>query len=183
MPMIEITDSDFSRLQKLATPFVDTPATTLARVLDYFESRTGQSLEKPVPKETSNITVYSEKNLPPLTHTKVRSAKFGDASPDKMTWDSLVRLALTEMVKSGSPVGDLYRIVGAHVEGGKKETDGYKYIPAQNFSYQGVSATDAVKIITKCAQFLAYSVRIEFEWRSKEAAYKPGERAILNLYA
>jgi len=38
MPTIEIYEADFSRLQRLAVPLVDTPATVFARLLDFYES-------------------------------------------------------------------------------------------------------------------------------------------------
>lgn len=182
MPTIEITETDFARLQKLATPFVDTPATTLSRVLDQYEANGNQqtfTAEKPVKASTT----YTENNLPPLRHTKILDAAFGDKSPEKMTWDALVRMALISTLSKVASVRELYRAAGANVAEGKKETDGYKYVAAHDFSYQGVSAEDAVKIITRCAKHLGAKARVEFEWRNKDGAYRPGERATLVLAA
>jgi hypothetical protein len=43
MPVIRIPDSVFERLQKHATPFVDTPATVIERLLDAVESKQSSS--------------------------------------------------------------------------------------------------------------------------------------------
>lgn len=177
MPTIEITDEDFARLQKLATPFIDTPATTLSRVLDHYEASGNPQPPKPV----SRLTTYGEHNLPPLTHTSVLDASFGAQTPEKATWDALVRLALISTLRQVRSVHELRTASGANVTQGRKETDGYKFVSDHQFSYQGVSAEDAVKIITRCAKFLQTTVSVEFEWRNKEGAYRPGKRARLAL--
>jgi hypothetical protein len=180
MPNIEITDADFVRLQKLATPFIDTPATTIARVLDFYEEN-GPVLKTPSTTSSPNGTEYSERTVPPLVHTKVLEADFGGKAPDRMTWDSLVRLALNKTLEKAASARELYRLSGANVVEGKREVDGYKYVPKQGYSYQGVSAEDAVKIISRCARHLGETVKVEFEWRNKDGAHRPGGRGILYL--
>lgn len=177
MPTIEITDEDFARLQKLATPFIDTPATTLSRVLDHFEADGSSKPASPDPL----YPTYTEQRLPPLTHTRILDARLGDLTPERATWDALVRLSLICTLKQVGSVRELRTASGANVAQGKKETDGYRFVPGHQFSYQGVSAEDAVQIITRCAKVLGETVLVEFEWRNKEGAYRPGERARLTL--
>ena len=43
---IRISESTFSRLQHLATPFVDTPATVIDKLLDFFEGQKHDDLPK-----------------------------------------------------------------------------------------------------------------------------------------
>lgn len=43
MPAIEIPDSLFTRLQKLAVPLVDTPVTVIERLLSSYEAQPGQA--------------------------------------------------------------------------------------------------------------------------------------------
>ena len=87
-------------------------------------------------------------------------------------------LALVSAHTSSGGIQNLYRIEGANVVPGKKVTEGYKNVPGQDFSYQGVSATGAVEIIRRCAKALHCGACIEFEWRNKKDALHPGERAV-----
>jgi len=180
MPTIEITDHDFTRLQKVAVPFIDTPATAFTKVMDAFERSIASTdpAEAPV-QAASNLPVYHHDNLPPLTHTKLLEARFGGVQPEKAAWDALVRLALLEVRNKVGTVQELRKIAAANVVEGRKDDEGYKFLPENGFSYQGVSAEDAVKIVFRCAKGLKVDFSAEFEWRSKEDAYRPGERARL----
>ena len=40
-PVIRISESIYERLQELATPFVDTPASIIERLLDHYEAVKG----------------------------------------------------------------------------------------------------------------------------------------------
>ena len=55
MPVIRVPDDVFSRLQKIATPLVDTPASVVKRLLDLHESiqRPNAPAAPPALKETS----------------------------------------------------------------------------------------------------------------------------------
>lgn len=180
MPTIEITDHDFTRLQKVAVPFIDTPATAFTKVMDAFERSMGcaNSVDVPVPA-ASTLPVYHHDNLPPLTHTKLLEARFGGVQPEKAAWDALVRLALVEVRNKVGTIQDLRKMAAANVVEGRKDDEGYKFLPEHGFSYQGVSAEDAVKIVFRCAKGLKVDFAAEFEWRSKEDAYRRGERARL----
>jgi hypothetical protein len=180
MPTIEITDHDFARLQKVAIPFIDTPATAFTKVMDAFEGNNtivGPALA--LVRTECALPVYHHDNLPPLTHTKLLEARFGDVQPEKSSWDALVRLALVEVRKKVGTIQDLRKMAAANVVEGRKDDEGYKFLPEHGFSYQGVSAEDAVKIVFRCAKGLKVDFSAEFEWRSKEDAYRPGERARL----
>ena len=112
MPAIEIHEADFSRLQRIAVPLVDTPASVFSRLLDFYESidKASEPVQLlPLPRSD----VFGAQAIPPMVHTKLLSAKFGDIEPDKATWDSLVRLALIMTHESnGKSVPDLRRQAG-----------------------------------------------------------------------
>jgi hypothetical protein len=63
MPVIRIPDAVYERLQKYATPFVDTPATVIERLLDVFESKQHQDNLTPMllPASRSTALVEEEK--------------------------------------------------------------------------------------------------------------------------
>lgn len=184
MPTIEITDHDFARLQKVAVPFIDTPATAFTKVMDAFErANTATAAPASAPIAPANLPVYHHDNLPPLTHTKLLEATFDGKQPEKVAWDALVRLALIETKQQAGSIQGMRKIAAANIVEGRKDDEGYKFLPEHGFSYQGVSAEDAVKIVFRCAKGLKVNFFAEFEWRSKDDAYRPGERARLEYRA
>jgi hypothetical protein len=176
MPTIEISQVDFARLQALATPFVDTPASVVSRLLD---SATGK--KNPTDAASKHVTSVSNsyygKDLPPLRHTKFLRGEFDGESPRKNQWNSLVEIGLEKaFAESGGDVRKVHAWCGANIIAGRKEDEGYAYISDKGFSYQRVSAEDAGKILVRLAEFLSVDLEIIFEWRAKEGAYKPTER-------
>lgn len=177
MPRIEITDHDYSRLQGYAEAFVDTPATALTKALDLLE---GQKVENdgctPTVVDAQQLAIcYGPTSLPPLTHTKVVSGRLGEMEPDKANWDGMVRLALCALFEKYHDVSEVRRRSGANVVKGEKYDEGYKPLEGLGFSFQGVSAKDAVKILLRAARDLSVSLEIEFVWREKPDAFKPGQ--------
>jgi len=170
--MIEVSDSDFQRLKKLAEPFVDTPGSVVARLLDHFEQ--AAVVEPQTKGDRLPLLAF---DLPPLTHAKLLMARFGGREPDRLTWDGLLRLAMTQTAARVSEFGELKRVLGANLVQGEKTDQGYKYLAPLRISYQGVSAEDAMRIVIRASKYLSAICEFEFEWRRKEGAFRPGDRA------
>ena len=179
MRQIDVEERDWVRLQGYAKPFEDTPASVVSRVLDFYE-RNHEERSRDAWNEAW-VADYGPHSLPPLRHAKVLSADVQGQTPDKRTWDAILRHVLLRVCADVGSVERLRTISGANVEEGLKTDDGYKHIAEENFSYQGVSADDAVKIINRSASYLNVPVRVEVEWRHKDGAYRPGERARIML--
>lgn len=175
---IEILDSDFVRLQTIAEPLIDTPASVVTRLLDMFER---VKVDHQPPATVKSDEKYTLETIPPLTHTKIMSGHFNNSKPSKQNWDSFVRQSLIEVLKYSESIEDLRRKSGANVKEGQFEDHGYKYVAENNFSFQGVSAEDAVKIIGRCARALDVSFEIEFIWRENPDAYRPGKRGLIKF--
>ena len=173
---IEIADSDFPRLKALAEPFVDTPATVITKLLDQFESI---GVPAKGVENQSGPTRYSLESLPPLTHTKIMSGNFNNKRPDKINWDGFVRQALMNVFDKLKSTDGVRRASGAQIRDGKFEDHGFKYIQSVGFSYQGVSAGDAIQIIGRCAREIGQPFEIEFVWRDNADAFQPGKRGII----
>src|ERR1700731_2854008 len=82
-PVIRISDEIFQRLQLLATPLVDTPATVVQKLLDSYESHNGgfkqgtQTPERtPSMSSEDGVDRFDPDSPPDLTHTEVIAAKF-----------------------------------------------------------------------------------------------------------
>jgi hypothetical protein len=187
VPTIEISDADFRRLQQIAEPLVDSSSDVCRRLLDFWFQQQQRLASPPIAADASGIHVYREPDLPALAkkkallHTKLLAGQFGDRKPDKQNWDAMVRLALVSVIDEHKTVEELRRLSGANVVSELKTDEGYKPIQDYGFSYQGVSAPDAVDIILRCARSLKQPVYLEFEWRDKAAAYRPGERAAIRF--
>lgn len=172
---IEISDSDFARLQRLAVPLVDSPASVIAKLLDMAEQdKTHKSFET---EESEKKLLGLSFEIPPLTHAKLLDASFSGEKPDKYTWDGLLRLAIKHASRKAKNFDDLRKASGARMVMGEKHDEGYKYLPELGLSYQGVSADDAMKIVTRINEFLWTECTFEFEWRKKEGAAMPGKTA------
>ncbi|MBR9650865.1 T4SS efffector SepA family protein [Thalassovita aquimarina] len=183
MPTIEITEHDFLRLQRYAEPLVDTATTAFTKVLDMLESI--NAAEEAVPsmseKNGRKVEVFGAGSIPPLRHAKLMAGSFRGKSPDKATWDAMVRLALETLFSEYGDVQMLRGTSGANVVQGQKTDEGYKYLPDLGFSYQGVSAEDAVEIIVRSARVLNANAWIDFVWRNKADAFRPGEQGRIEI--
>jgi len=177
MPKIDISEMDYERLKGLAEPFVDTPATVISRLLDQAvgcaEPALG-TIEHPLPMMLTDI--------PPLTHTKFLDGDVAGKSPPKKAWDAFLVTALNCALDALKSVDDLRRISGANLKNGRKEDEGYKFLSDRGYSYQGVSAEDAMKIVLRLCKHFQWRCNIDFEWRQKDEAFLPGKRAHLHIY-
>lgn len=59
---------------------------------------------------------------------------------------------------------------------GRKEDEGYGYLPEIDISVQGQDANAACRAIVMAAQGLGIGLDVGFMWRPKESAAYPGER-------
>ena len=164
MQHIEISDDNFQRLQKVAIPLVDTLNSVITKLIDSYETN-NSNYNNNINKIGNNYEKFEPDKIPPLLHTKLMSARFNDLVPEKTNWDSLVRLALKQVFDKYKNTGELYRLSGANVVDGQKNDEGYKFVSSHNFSYQGVSAEEAAKIVVRCAKALGCKTFFEFEWR------------------
>lgn len=177
MPTIEISQKDFARLQALATPFIDTPATVISRLLDGVADNVAGTPASSTRAGSLAGNFYYGKDLPPLRHTKFLSGEFDGEMPKKNQWNSMVEVGLIKaFAASGGDPRKIHAWCGANLVAGRKEEEGYAYLPDHGFSYQRVSAEDAGKILVRLAEFLRADLEIDFEWRDKEGAFRPMER-------
>jgi hypothetical protein len=183
MPTIEISESLFAKLQKLAVPLVDTPVTVLERLLSHYEAQTAQVSaigEQSRANENRGPQREFKATAPPsLRHTRVIEADFAGRKADG--WNSLVHVAHIEAVRRMGSVEAVRRISTAKMILGRASSDrakaGYRYVAEINACIQNVDAEHAWSNTFRLAKALKVPVEVEFEWLLRNEAAHPGKTA------
>ena len=179
MPEITVEQSTFERLQRHAEPLVDSADKVVNRALDALE-QTGSRVV--ADSGTSNSERRIDPNdLPNLTHTKVLDASLDGDILAKPNWNQILENILIRTMKRLADFGSLRKHCPVNMVQGLKENEGYRYLSEIDISVQGQPANEACRALVNAAQSLGFELEVTFEWRSKEGAAYPGERARLSL--
>jgi|SRR5579872_413038 len=177
-PTIDVSDATFGRLQKYATPLIDSGDSTVAKVLDMLEGTVVRApAQRPI---TSTIDPSGPIDL---TYTKVTGAKVcGKSLPrSQCYWNSIMLAAIHEAAKqlpAGREIGDL--IVVNHVPG-RKEVHGYKYQEDLGLSIQGQDSNYAWKAVVHLARETGITAEVDFVWYDNPKAFRPGASGQLTV--
>ncbi len=180
MPEVMIQDSTFERLQRHAKPLVDTIDSVVNRALDALEEVAGE------PAPGGRRAAEAERRidlrmLPRLTHTKVLDASIGGQAVAKPNWNLLLDDMLRRAMKRVGTFEKLQQLCPVNMVKGRKEDEGFSYLPEIDFSVQGQDSNGACRAVVMAAQGLGIALDIGFMWRHKEGAAHPGERARLQV--
>lgn len=179
MPEITIEQSTFERLQRHAHPLLDTTDSVINHALDSHELHAGTPVS---PNKLGNQERQIDpRMLPNLTHTKILQTSINGEQIDRPNWNLLLN---TMLIKSMKQLGDykkLQQLCPVNIVKGRKEDEGYGYLPEIDISVQGQDANAACRTIVTASQGLGIDIDIGFMWRQKENAAHPGERARIQL--
>lgn len=180
MPEITIQQSTYERLQRHAKAFVDTPDTVVVRALEALEQTSGQ------PDHGSGTDRKTERQLDPralpnLRHTKVLDAAVDGEPAAKLNWNSLVDDVLHLAMGRLGSFEQVRRLCPVNMVSGRKEDEGYSYLPKIDISVQGQDANGACRTLVMAAQGLGIALDVGFMWRLKDTAAHPGDRARLTI--
>jgi len=173
---IEISDITFSRLQQLAVPLVDSNDTVITKLLDAF-ARNGSSHPNGTQKPTQHSAEpqkFSASSPPSLTHTKLLAGKLNGKPLREVKWNALLVEAIRLAKAKARTPDELQRLIPVNFVRGKKEIEGYHYIPDIDLSVQGQDADAAWSSAHQIAQQLGLPIEAEFQWRTKDRAAYPG---------
>ena len=177
MPDVSLKDSTFQRLQRNATPFVDTPDAVINRALDALENsgdRQGSAVDSPTAERQIDPL-----DPPNLRHTRVLSASVAGESIPKPNWNLLVETVVVRAMSRLRHIDELRRACPVNLVHGRKSDEGYRYLDQVNLSFQGVDANDACRALVTTVQSLGIELDVTFLWRSKNGAAYPGEKGRL----
>ncbi|MFN3930867.1 MAG: T4SS efffector SepA family protein [Brevundimonas sp.] len=170
MPAVELTTATFTRLQKHAEPFVDTPDTIVNRALD--------ALEKNLSPATAldALTQFDPASPPNLTHTRPKSIELEHKKfpPELTYWNNLLTHLVRRAAEKGKTPEEIKKLVAVNAVVGEKTVNGYKHIAEAGISVQGQDAEGAWKAIYSLADGLGLPLQVEFFWYDKPEAAQPG---------
>lgn len=179
MPPFDLPEQLLNRLQHLpiTVPLVDTVPTVIEKLVDYYEAA---HKAKPNPPPRGDGVTQSTSDAPPdLTHTKLLSARIAGSSVDRPNWNALL-FEMIRRTKSHLQVSnDPGSLIVANFVKGKKEDEGYKYLPEVGLSIQGQDANSAWRAVSHISRKLGLPVDVVFMWRHKREAAYPGETSSL----
>jgi len=182
---IEIPERLLKRLQRHATPFVDTPVTVIERLVDFFEqhNRKHQRKDSSITNSkyaavgvSSEVRELDPKRPPSLFHTRVRG-EFDSTSFSN--WNDLLRIAHVHAYKEAGSFDELRKMTRAQIRKGAYSDQGYRFVPEIGVSIQGVDAGHAWEYSLRLAVRLKVPVKAEIEWRHNDKAAHPGERGVI----
>ncbi len=176
MPVVRIPDPVFERLQAIATPFVDTPATVIERLLEFYEHhQVTPSPQRPVTRVDGRP--FDPETPPDLLYTRILSAEFGGHPASN--WNELMVVAHRVAMARLKSVDALRSATLANVVTGRRADSGFHFQQDMNVSIQNVDANHAWRNSLHLARRLGTTIRVALEWRSKKGAARPGEQGTL----
>lgn len=180
---IEISEELFTRLQKLAVPFVDTPESVVERAISLLEMRSSAQENgaiKPSTPSLSKRVFKSYESLPSVKHTKPKKIVIDTLDYADNTWSGINHWVHT---RAAAIVGidALVSLSKANIKKGIKEENGFDYLPKIGCSIQRSDASTTLRQICHLVKELDFNVSIDFEWKEHNEATYPGESACLEL--
>jgi len=175
MPAIEITDSQFERLQRFAIPLVDTSITAFDKVLGLAEqtpSPPNKALEDP------EILRFTRRTLPSMKDAVILSGTIDGEVLSRHQWVDALLVTL-RVVKTKMPLVEATRGTSVNVTEQRKNTGGYRWREGLGVSVQGVSATSAARAVLDLGERYDIPVELRIRWHNSPSAAYPGQQALL----
>lgn len=180
MRTLQIPDSLFERLQKLAIPLVDNDATVIERLLDNYEfkhngNHGSSTVRKPAP--SPGVRELDPDAPGELRHTRVLVASF--AGQKAAGWNELVHVAHMQAISRLGSFEALRTATKSNIALGRQNGRGFRHVPEIDISIQNVDAEHAWANTLRLARQLNLEVQVDFEWLDKKEAHYPGARGHL----
>lgn len=171
-PTITLSETLFSRLQSLATPFIDTPETVISRLLDAYDVKAG-----PDATATTTFRAFNPAAAPNLAFTKIVSAVIDGELVDKKDnyWNKILLNLIKQAHNRGVVKSQLRKLISVNSKDGRKEDEGYRYIPEADISVQLQDANAAWRAIYNVIEAMGFGLVVKFSWYDNPKAQHPGE--------
>ena len=180
MISVEIPDDLYKRLEKHAKGFT-TPAAVISMALDALEKQGSKEFYRPLKDGNNEKASFEALSPPSLTHTKVVAASFDGKSIKPANWKRLLEAAIVSAYQKNGDFETVRKLAAVNMVQGKKDDEGYHFLPEVNFSVQGQDANAAWRGVIFIAQNLQVPAEVSFLWRNKEGAEHPGKPGTMRL--
>lgn len=150
--------------------------------IKYAEGIIASKIDSERPKDNgSAVRNFDATSVPSLTYTKLLSAKVGGKSIRPM-WNGLL-IHMIRLIPKGrlANIEEARRLIIINFVAGRKENEGFRFLPELGISVQGQDADDSWKGASHIAQKLGVPIEVEFLWRMKEGAAFPGVTGRLSV--
>jgi hypothetical protein len=173
-PQVDLTQSTFLELQKLAEPFVDkTPEDVIIKLIHAYKGSAPPN--SPVgPKDYSGL-------VPNLGHTKVLSARLNGIEMEQPNWNRFLDRVILDAAKKLKNPRALKDLIVVNCVEGKKEDQGYHFLDAAGVSVQGQDSNGAWKGIAHLAKAMKFSAEVVFVWLDNPKAANAGQTGKLTV--
>ena len=170
--MIELPDDLFARLQKHAVPFVDTPVSVIERAIIALEAGDEAAVD---PVRADAPRSFNPAAAPDLSHTTPHKIVVGEVALGKgeVYWNPLMFAVIREAFARGVGKDDLMELLTVNRVDGRKEDQGYRYLPDVGISVQGQGANPAWKQTYRIASSVGIRLDVVFAWQSHPKAALP----------
>jgi hypothetical protein len=175
MRTLQIPDSIFERLQKIAIPLVDNDATLIERLLDNYESKRNGNHGPSVFRKLdpgSDVRELDPDTPGELRHTRVVTASF--AGQKAAGWNELVHVAHMQAIARLGSFEALRKATRSNIALGRQSGRGFRHVAEIDISVQNVDAEHAWANVLRLARQLNLEVQVDFEWLDKKEARHPG---------
>lgn len=176
MPNIDVSDYALGYLKQRAEPLVDTTVSVLDRILTEHASLV--AAQQAVPSLEMR---FSGKDLPSVKFTTVLAAKIAGKPASQKYWNNILEDLITACVAGGAEPGDVKSLLQANTMPGNQSENGYRYVPAAGFSFQGLEANRVCKNLAALSARYKVSIDIELRWQDEEKAAFPNQTARIVL--
>jgi hypothetical protein len=169
--MVSISQSNFTRLQKHATPLIDDLDTVLAKILDVYErSRPGEP-EEPATEDDLSVRTYPVDNPPNLTFTSVNSVRIDGKEFSNRYWNPILfEVIRVAAIKMG--IDKLKPFLDVNYKDGEQEK--FVFIKEAGISVQGRDSNLCWRSIMKVAKAAKIAIEVDFFWQDQATAAFPG---------
>ena len=179
MPVLNISESIYTRLQAIAIPLEDTPISVIERLLGEHESQKENHISSRGEASAFLICLNPHQH-DSLKHTRVTKAIINSVELTKPNWNKITNLAHEIAVEiHGVSPELLHKTSLSNTDRRNISERGFKHLEKAGISVQQIEANLAWRNAFHLFEKLDIPVDVHFEWHDKQEAAYPGKKGRL----